>query len=300
MKHLRTGLLGLAAAVALGCGMALPAAAATADSPAPAKLGSIERAKAGRAAELLTAAVAYLKHNGAKEAFEAFNDRSGSFVYGPYFVYVLGTDGFMHANGGNQFSLAGHNVLDMRDAAGKPLVRDLLEAAAKSPNGAVEYRWLNPEDNHIEVKTSLYSLVDGYVVSVGYYTPRATRVEAQALLGRAVGFLKSNTPDAAFARFNNPQGDFVQDDQYVFAIGLEDGKYRASGASPQLNGMDVRGMKDAAGNPLFEDMIAVAKKAGSGTVHYVWRNPATNAVESKHTLVQRVGDVLLGVGFYTK
>jgi cytochrome c len=64
--------------------------------------------------------------------------------------------------------------------------------------------------------------------------------------------------------------------------------------------MDVRGMKDAAGNPLFEEMIAVAKKSGNGTVHYVWRNPATNAVESKHTLVQRVGDVFLGVGFYTK
>jgi cytochrome c len=32
----------------------------------------------------------------------------------------------------------------------------------------------------------------------------------------------------------------------------------------------------------------------------VWRNPATNAVESKHSLIQRVGDVLLGVGYYTK
>jgi cytochrome c len=86
----------------------------------------------------------------------------------------------------------------------------------------------------------------------------------------------------------------------VFAIGIEDGRYRASGASPQLNGMDVRGMKDAAGNPLFEDMISIAKTKGSGTVQYVWRNPATNAVESKHTLIQRVGDVLLGVGYYTK
>jgi cytochrome c len=64
--------------------------------------------------------------------------------------------------------------------------------------------------------------------------------------------------------------------------------------------MDVRGMKDAAGNPLFEDMISIAKTKGNGTVEYVWRNPATNAVESKHTLIQRVGDVLLGVGYYTK
>jgi cytochrome c len=253
-----------------------------------------------RASELLSAATAFLKRNGPEKAFAAFSDPKGSFVYGPYYVYVLGTDGFLHANGGTQFSLAGRNVLDLRDAAGKPMFHDLLTAAAYAPSGAVEYRWLNPEDKHIEVKTSLYDKVDNYVVSVGYYTPRSTRAEAQAMLDRAVAHLKSTSPDKAFASFNDPQGEFVHDDQYVFAIGIEDGRYRASGASPHLNGMDVRGMKDAAGNPLFEDMIAIARNSGSGNVDYVWRNPATNAVEAKHTLIQRVGDVLLGVGYYTK
>ena len=244
--------------------------------------------------------MAYLKRNGPEKAFEAFNVQQGTFVYGPYYVYVIGPDGFLHANGGKQMSLAGHNVLDLRDAAGKPMIRDLIAAAEQSPNGAIENRWLNPEDNHIDVKIGMYSKVDKYIVSVGYYTSRATQKEAQATLNRAVAYLKQNGGDKAFAVFNNPQGEFTHDDQYVFAIGLEDGRYRASGASPQLNGMDVRGMKDAAGNPLFEDMISVAKTKGNGTVEYVWRNPATNAVETKHSLIQRVGDVLLGVGYYTK
>jgi len=296
MQHIRSKLLGLA--IAIGCSAALPSYAT--DAPLGPKPGSIERAKMSRASELLDAATAYLKRNGPEKAFAAFNEPKGSFVYGPYYVYVLGLDGFLHANGGTQFSLAGRNVLALRDAAGKPMFRDLLMVAATEPTGAVEYRWLNPEDNHIEVKTSLYNKVGRYVVSVGYYTPRATRAEAQALLDRAVDYLKSNSPAKAFATFNDPQGEFVHDDQYVFAIGIEDGLYRASGASPHLNGMDVRGMKDAAGNPLFEDMIALARNNGSGNVDYVWRNPATNAVEAKHTLIQRVGDVLLGVGYYTK
>ncbi len=270
------------------------------DATNPQHLGSIERAKAGRATELLDAAVAYLKRNGPEKAFEAFNVQQGTFVYGPYYVYVVGPDGFLYANGGNQMSLAGHNVLDMRDAAGKPMIRDLIAAAEQSPNGAIQYRWLNPEENHVDLKISLYSKVDKYIVSVGYYTSRATQKEAQALLDRAVAFLQQSGSEKAFAAFNNPQGGFTHDDEYVFALGLEDGRYRASGAAPQLNGMDVRGMKDAAGQALFEDMIAVAKTKGHGTVEYVWRNPATNAVESKHTLVQRVGDVLLGVGYYTK
>jgi cytochrome c len=260
----------------------------------------VERSKAGRATELLDAAVAYLRHNGPEAAFQAFSDPKGSFVYGPYYVFVVGPDGQMHANGGTQMSVPGVNALELRDAAGKPFIRDLLTAATQKPTGAMEYRWLNPEDHRIEVKVSLYAKVDSYVVSVGYYTPRATRKEAQALVDRAVDFLQKTGPEQAFAAFNDPQGGFMQDDQYVFVVGLDDGRYRASGASPQLNGMDVRGMKDAAGTALFENMIALARKSGSGTVEYVWRNPATNAVESKHTLVQRVGDVLLGVGYYTR
>jgi cytochrome c len=284
----------------LAMGFVLLPQAQALDATNPQHLGSIERAKAGRATELLDAAVAYMKRNGPEKAFEAFNVQQGTFVYGPYYVYVVGTDGFMFANGGTQMSLAGHNVLDLRDAAGKPMIRDLIAAAAQSPNGAIEYRWLNPEENHIDVKIGMYSKLDKYIVSVGYYTPRATQKEAQALLDRAVDFMKQFGGEKAFAAFNNPQGGFIHDDQYVFAIGLEDGRYRASGASPQLNGMDVRGMKDAAGNSLFEEMINMANTKGSGSIDYVWRNPATNAVESKHSLIQRVGDVLLGTGYYTK
>ena len=296
MKYLRSGAAGLC----LVCGLWLVPAAQAADAMATPLLGSADRAKISRAAELLDAAVAYLRRNGPQEAFAAFNDAKGSFVYGPYYVYVVGPDGMMRANGGTQMSLAGVNVLELRDAAGKPMIRDLLAAAAQQPKGKMEYRWLNPEDHRIEVKVSLYQTVGDNVVSVGYYTPRATRQDAQALLGRAVEYVKQAGPEQAFAAFNNPQGGFMQDDQYVFAVGLDDGRYRASGASPQLNGMDVRGMKDAAGTPLFENMIALARKDGIGTVEYVWRNPATNAVESKHTLIQRVGDVLLGVGYYTR
>ena len=74
----------------------------------------------------------------------------------------------------------------------------------------------------------------------------------------------------------------------------------ASGASPQLAGTDARDLHDAAGKPLVQEMITLAKDKGNGTVDYVWRNPATNAVEAKHSMIQRVGDVLVGVGYYSK
>jgi cytochrome c len=294
MRFLRLGFFGLCLAAGL---MAQPVWAL--DAANPQHVGSLERTQASRAVELRDAAVAFLKHNGPQKAFEAFNDPKGSFIYAPYYVFVVGTDGTMVANGGTQLPLPGKSALDMRDAAGKPLIRDLLALAAQTPSGSITYRLLN-EHNNVELKAGLYSKVDTYILSIGYYTPRATKADALSLLDRAVAYVKNAGPDTAFAAFNNPQGGFTYDDQYVFVIGIEDGRYRASGASPQLNGMDVRGLKDAAGYSLFEDMISLAKTKGNGTIEYVWRNPATNAVETKHSLIQRVGDVLLGVGYYTK
>ena len=294
MHFLRFGFFGLCLAAGL---MAQPVLAL--DAANPQHVGSLERTQASRAIELRDAAVAFLQHNGAQKAFDAFNDPKGSFIYAPYYVFVVGTDGTMVANGGTQLPLVGKSALDLRDAAGKPLIRDLLALAAQTPSGSISYRLLN-EHNNVELKAGLYSKVGAYILSIGYYTPRATQADALSLLERAVSYVKNAGPTTAFAAFNNPQGGFTYDDQYVFVIGIEDGRYRASGASPQLNGMDVRGLKDAAGYSLFEDMINLAKTKGNGTVQYVWRNPATNAVETKNSLIQRVGDVLLGVGYYTK
>jgi cytochrome c len=146
----------------------------------------------------------------------------------------------------------------------------------------------------------MFRKVGSHVVAVGYYTPRATVEQARDLLRRAVSEMGKAGSKAAFKEFNNPDGGFNRGDLYVFAIGLEDGKYRASGATPQQSGQKASDLRDAAGKPLVREMITLAKEKGSGQVDYVWRNPATNAVESKHSLIQRVDDVLLGVGYYEK
>jgi len=298
MKRNRLGLLTLAVVSAF---IAAPAIHASEDTVMKTVgVGVVERSEAKRATELLDRAADYLQKNGPEKSFAAFNDTKGSFVNGAYYVFVVGLDGFMHANGGSMIGLVGKNQIDLRDAAGKPLIADLLMQAKNNPTGIIEYRWLNRVSNHVESKASLYRKVGDYIVCVGYYTPRASVEEADELLHKAVAFLKKSGGKTAFATFNNPQGGFTHNDQYVFVIGIDDGKYRASGDSPQLTGMDVRGLRDAAGKPAFKQMITLAKQKGSGTVDYVWRNPATNAVETKHSLIQRVDNLVVGVGYYTK
>lgn len=297
MKTMPAGLLVLALSAALNAAPAL--ASAPADSATRA-LGAIERTEAKEAGALLADAVAYLHKHGAEQSFKAFNNRKGAFVHGARYVYVVGSDGIMYANGGAPDALAGIDASDLHDAAGKPFMRELLDKARSSDTGVIEYRWLNRTDNRVENKTVSFRKVGKYIVCVGYYIPRSAQEEAQDLLEKAVAQIEQAGAGAAYQSFNDPQGGFIRGDLYVFAVGLDDGKYRASGAAPQLKGSDARELHDAAGKPLMQEMITLAKEKGSGTVDYVWRNPATNAVESKHTLIKRVGDVLVGVGYYSK
>jgi cytochrome c len=125
----------------------------------------------------------------------------------------------------------------------------------------------------------------------------AGSAEAQALLTRAVAELKAVGAAKAFAEFNDPQGSFHTRELYVFVFSMS-GRYEASGADPKLVGSDATDMTDAEGKPLVQDMIAQARAKGGGRVDYVWLNRADNRVEHKRSLVQRVGDHIVGVGYY--
>jgi cytochrome c len=262
-------------------------------------MGAVEHAEAKKAAELLDNAVDFLKINGPEKSALVFNDSKGAFVHNEYYVYMVGLDGVMYASGGASRTFVGLNVLNLHDASGKLFIHEMLDMAKTSDAGSVKYIWLNHASNREEAKTTFFRKVGNYIVCVGYYIPRGTLEEAVLLLDKAVEMVEKIGEKAAFKTFNDPNGGFVVKDEYVFAIGLDDGKYRASGAAPGLAGVDVRELTDAAGTPLFKEMIEIAKQKGSGVVDYMWRNPSTNAIESKHTLVKRVGDILLGVGYYT-
>lgn len=242
-------------------------------------------------------AVALLEKEGPKKALAAFNDPKGEFVKGDLYVFVFDMEGTYQATGAAP-AMVGMNVRETRDAAGNPVIQQIVEVARTRGEGTVSYVWLDRHDNRVDNKTSFVKRVGDLVVGVGYYTPRATAEQARAFLENAVALMQKEGAEKAFAAFNDPRGRFVRDDLYVFALDLN-GTYKASGVNPALSGLNVRDTRDAAGEPLFQNMIAVAKGKGEGTVNYVWRNPADNSVEKKTSYIKRVGDYLLGVGYYT-
>ncbi|NJD35751.1 MAG: chemotaxis protein [Betaproteobacteria bacterium] len=269
---------------------------------APVNQVAIAEARSGArdAKAMLDHAVSYLNDNSPERAFAAFNNQNGSFYRNDLYTFVVGIeDGIMHAHGGAPEAIVGSDVRELRDAAGKLIIKEMLAAANQPGGGTVNYVWLNRVTNRVEDKTSLVRKVGKYMVGVGYYVPRSSAQQAEALLDIAVAEARKSL-NAAFAAFNDPKGPYVREDLYVFAVSLDDARFVAMGVNPALVGTDVGAMKDAAGKPIIAEMIALARNKGSGTVDYVWRNPVTNKIENKHSRIERLDNYLIGVGYYTR
>ncbi len=126
----------------------------------------------------------------------------------------------------------------------------------------------------------------------------ATAEEAKALAEKAAVYVKTGGMEKALAEFNNPKGQYVKGDLYVYAMNL-DGKMLANGGNPKLAGNNWKEAKDATGKPFAKEMIEIAKKGG-GWVSYSWTNPVTAKVQPKDTYVKRVEgtDVFVACGLY--
>ena len=123
--------------------------------------------------------------------------------------------------------------------------------------------------------------------------------KAVALVKKAVAYYKANGMEKALDEFNNPSGQFVDGDLYVFGYDLK-GTLLANPMSPTLIGQNVLNVPDVDGKLFRKEIIETALTKGSGWVDYRFKNPSTKLVEPKTTYVEKAGDMVLGCGVYKK
>jgi cytochrome c len=126
---------------------------------------------------------------------------------------------------------------------------------------------------------------------------KGTPAEAEALVKKAVAYLKANGKDAAFAEFSNPKGKFVEGDLYIFVYDMS-GKCLAHGGNARMVGKDLMDLKDADGKSFVKERVDIASSAGKGWQNYKWNNPAVNKIENKTAYVEKCDDVIVGSGAY--
>jgi cytochrome c len=125
----------------------------------------------------------------------------------------------------------------------------------------------------------------------------ATPDEAKVMSQKAQAAVNTMGAEKAYAAFSDPAGGFQAKDLYVFCMDLN-GVMTAHAKKPELVGKNLSEFNKY-GDPLFKNMVAVAKDKGEGWVDYNWPYPGTEEIKPKtsYIMTNKAG-VFCGVGAY--
>ncbi|MCI0916285.1 cache domain-containing protein [Pseudomonas stutzeri] len=118
--------------------------------------------------------------------------------------------------------------------------------------------------------------------------------ESRALLKQAVDYYRVQG-DAALAAFSR-QGEFIQNDRYVFVIDTAGTMLASGGPSAVLIGRDVSSVLEPELREAF--VAALGATEGVQVAEYRWMNWKDGREERKRVYFQRVGQRFIAVGHY--
>ncbi|MDC8758969.1 cache domain-containing protein [Janthinobacterium fluminis] len=130
---------------------------------------------------------------------------------------------------------------------------------------------------------------------------RGTADEAVAMVKKAGAYLKEHGKDKAIAAFNDPKGEFIKGDLYVFMFGMtgdSTGVALAHGQNAKMVNKNLLELNAGGVYPIKEFLKLAGSPAGKGWVTYKWPNSLSKNLEEKNTYVEKFGEVLIGVGIY--
>lgn len=128
-----------------------------------------ERGTSDEAVAMVKKAVAYTKDAGKEKAFADFNDTGNKqFHDRDLYIFVYDMNG-VNLSHGNNPKMVGKNLIEMRDADGKFIIKGFVEVASSKGKGWVDYKWPNPVTKAVESKSSYVEKVDNMIVGAGVY-----------------------------------------------------------------------------------------------------------------------------------
>ncbi len=144
------------------------------------------------------------------------------------------------------------------------------------------------------VLVSVFLLV---MASMALAATNGTPAEAEAMVKKAIAFMKANGKDKAFAEIGNSKGQFIDRDLYVFVYDMN-GKCVAHGFNPKMVGKDLIEMKDPDGKFYVKERVEIAKTKGKGLQNYKFTNPDSKKIDDKSAYIEKYEDFIFGCGAY--
>lgn len=120
---------------------------------------------------------------------------------------------------------------------------------------------------------------------------------AVKMVKAAVAYIAANGEEKGLDALNNPNGEFVKGELYVFAYDMN-GVLLANSFRQNLLGQNLLDVPDSSGKKFRREIIELAKSKGSGWVDYSYQNPKTKQLEQKTTYLEKVGDLVVCCGVF--
>jgi cytochrome c len=133
--------------------------------------------------------------------------------------------------------------------------------------------------------------------SAVYAAENANKDEAQAMVKKAVTFIKTEGAAKAYPVISTKGGQFSDRDLYVVVYGL-DGKVLAHGANEKLVGKDLIDAQDVDGKYFVKERTELGRKQASFWQDYKFVNPVTKKVEPKEMYCERESETVVCGGVY--
>jgi len=124
-----------------------------------------------------------------------------------------------------------------------------------------------------------------------------TEAEAQTLVEEAYDYVRTFGKEKAITEFNNPIGQFVKGELYIFAQDLK-GIMLATPFNPGLINKNNYNTKDPKGKFHVREMTDLANTKGEGWVEHHWENPMTKTIQPKRTYIKKIDNFFVGCGVF--
>ena len=122
-------------------------------------------------------------------------------------------------------------------------------------------------------------------------------IEVRNRVQEAIAFCETAGKEATLREIGKANGQFVQNEQYLFAVDLE-GNMLAHPIDGQLSGRSAIDLRDCYGKSFIRKIVNVAKTRGYGFTEYEWQVPRGEIDGRKTTFFERVDSMVLCCGFH--
>jgi signal transduction histidine kinase len=125
---------------------------------------------------------------------------------------------------------------------------------------------------------------------------RGTPAEAEAMVKKAVAYVKAHGKDKAFAEFMNKKGPFIDRDLYITVYDFQGNNL--AHINPKMVGKNMMELRDPDGKAHIRERIEMARAHGKGWHDFKFLNPVSKQIEPKSMYFEKHDDIVVACGFY--